>query len=430
MEIDLSRLQANAYNPRTTMDKKGLASLEKSLERDGQLQTILVRPIDGGKYEVVAGMRRFLSLKSLGEKKAMCTVMEMDDQTAMQRAFKENVEREPLSPVDEANWFFKMLGLKEEQLFVTAPGMKPDAVLPLGESRPLPSTDHPAVKNLATEINVERNIIERRLPLLSLPDSMQRQVGQNIEIKKAEALARLRLIGDKKEAQEQMQAIWRQWGSKDLEALNEQVNIVLENMRKKSDQIEKELKTTEDNLKRRIKNQNEQVSNVKAWLNSKNDKGLLAQLPKSVTEELEISTEIENADDAYEILDDVITALTRSKVLDESVRDLKEHVDFLYKGQEHLHENECAFCGTKVDSAKLKEKIKETQEDIHEGEEGIKKKNNLRNRTEEIQRTLGDVQREYSSVKSKFEASLKALVDAKKMTKAEADERRKVIAEG
>lgn len=84
-------------------------------------------------------MRRFLSLKSLGEKKVMCTVMEMDDSTAMQRAFKENSEREPLSPVDEAAWFFKMLGLREEQLFKSAPGVKKADLVGTDEVPPLPT---------------------------------------------------------------------------------------------------------------------------------------------------------------------------------------------------------------------------------------------------------------------------------------------------
>jgi ParB/RepB/Spo0J family partition protein len=435
LEIELSKLQANAYNPRTTMDKKGLASLEKSLERDGQLQTILVRPIDGNKYEVVAGMRRFLSLKSLGEKKAMCTVMEMDDQTAMQRAFKENAEREPLSPVDEAAWFFKMLGLKEEQLF-TSKQYGTDTTSKSFEVVPLPTETNPQLKALASTLDgsITSHFIEDRLPLLALPDSMQRQVDDGIPVEKAKVLARLRLIGDKKDAQEQMLAIWKNWGTKDLESLNEQVNITLENAKKKSEQVEKELKTIEDNLRRRIKNLNEEFAKVVEWVNPKSAKGLWSQIPQEVrdalAEKVELDTTLDKPDDAFEFLDEVITSITRDNTLDERVRDIREQAETLFLGQKHLRHDECAYCGTKVDSNRLKERIRATQEEIHGVEESIKKKKSLRDRTEEVQRELGDALREFNTVNSKFEAALKVLVDSKKLTKAEADERRKQMGGG
>jgi len=424
VELDTAKLEGNKYNPRKTMDKKGLASLEKSLERDGQLQTILVRPIDGGKYEVVAGMRRYLSLKSLGVKKAMCTVQEMDDQTAMQRAFKENVEREPLSPVDEAMWFFEMLGLKEEQLFISAPGMKLDAVLPPGESRPLPTAEHPAVKNLATEINVERNVIERRLPLLSLPDSMQRQVGQDIEIKKAEALARLRLVEDKEEAQKQMSALWKQAAEVDLEALNARVNNILETYKKKADDIFKELVELERNLSKRKDRIRSEMKEASEWIEPGSKTGLFEQLPETVSENIKIAKPKQTARSYFEYLDELVNAITRDDSLSEKESKLTAKVNNLYAGQKSIEDNECAYCGTHVDSRQLEKRIESVEEEKKKVQEEIKEKDSLRGKTEKVKRSLGLAIREFEDVSHKYETALKTLTTAKKLSKEQADAKR------
>jgi hypothetical protein len=120
------------------------------------------------------------------------------------------VEREALSPIDEAAWFFQMLGLKEEQLFIP----RYDSPSNANAVESLPTRQNPALKALADNLagSVTPYLIEERLPLLAMPDSTQIQVGQKdggIPIEKAYILARLRLIGNKKEAQEQMVAVWR-----------------------------------------------------------------------------------------------------------------------------------------------------------------------------------------------------------------------------
>lgn len=129
MKIELGKLVSNEYNPRTRMTKKHLETLKASLKEDGQLQTVLVRPVNDGKYEVVAGMRRYLCFKELYDDnfKVACIVQELNDKTAKIRSWKENYDRENTSPIDDAGWFFEMLGLDEEQLFTpreetSAPG--------------------------------------------------------------------------------------------------------------------------------------------------------------------------------------------------------------------------------------------------------------------------------------------------------------------
>jgi thymidylate synthase len=444
MEIDISKLQPNTYNPRKTMDKKGLASLGKSLEQDGQLQTILVRPIESGKYEVVAGMRRYLSLKNIGEKKVMCTVQEMDVQTAMQRAFKENLEREQLNRIDEAGWFAKMLHMDEAILF----GIKSEQE---GEGEPghggaigPPTVKSPVLQKLAKELNASDDLIEARLPLLALPLDLQMQViGGDMEVGKAEVLAQLRQIGRyvegdldavKKEVHNNMRDIWKHWGQKDIEALNEQVKIAIENAKEKSEQVLAELKTTEASLEKRTKNLKEEFDKVNSWLDSKSKNSLWNQLPKEVIKSIKMDMEkdLKTPDDAFDYLDDVINTITRDKSLTNLSRDMTERIDNLYLGGKYLEKhpdiNECGYCGTKADFTRLKKKIEEVQEQKDEIEKSIEKKDALRDATEKVQRKLGDVAHEYDLVHSKFELALKTLVSAKKITKEIADEKREKIA--
>jgi len=153
---------------------------------------------------------------------------------------------------------------------------------------------------------------------------------------------------------------------------------------------------------------------------------------------MDMEKDLDSPDDAFDYLDDVINTITRDKSLTNLSRDMTERIDNLHLGEKYLEKhpdiNECAYCGTKADSTRLKKKIEEVQEKKDEIEESIEKKDGLRDMTEKVQRKLGDVTHEYDLVYSKFELSLKTLVSAKKITKEIADEKRekiaKILAEG
>lgn len=431
LELDLTKLQENKYNPRKTMDKKGLASLEKSLERDGQLQTILVRPIDGNKYEVVAGMRRFLSLKNLGQKKVVCTVQEMDDQTAMQRAFKENMEREALSPVDEAAWFFQMLGLKEEQLFIHemgAGGHGKEMVADASAMLPIPTAKNPKVKILAENLGsaATDSLIELRLPLLALPDAMQRLVGKEdgIPIKKAEVLARLRLIGDKDEAQKHMVAVWKQAANLDLTSLNTRVQNVLDTYEKKADDVLKELEELERTLSKGKKRIQDETKEISDWIDPQSKDGLFQQLPRSVSENIKIAKPKKTARSYFDYLDEVVNVITRDDSLSEKESNLSLKLKNLYSGKDHIEDHECAFCGTRVDLGKLEKRVEDVEKEKKAVQEDNKTKDNLRGKTEKMKRSFGLVIREFDDVAHKYDTTLKSLTTSKKLTKEQADAKR------
>ena len=102
MEIPLDRVRPNPYQPRRAFDKEALADLANSLKRSGLLQPIVVRPDGSGQYELIAGERRLRAAQSLGWKQIGAVVREVDDRTLLTLALVENLQRDQLSPIDEA----------------------------------------------------------------------------------------------------------------------------------------------------------------------------------------------------------------------------------------------------------------------------------------------------------------------------------------
>jgi ParB family transcriptional regulator, chromosome partitioning protein len=100
-ELPISSVRPNPYQPRTEIDETALAELVASIESSGMLQPIVVRPRNGG-YELIAGERRWRAAGRLGWGKIPALVKDVDDQTLLTLALIENLQRDDLSPIDEA----------------------------------------------------------------------------------------------------------------------------------------------------------------------------------------------------------------------------------------------------------------------------------------------------------------------------------------
>jgi len=100
-ELPISSVRPNPYQPRTEIDEAGLAELAASIESSGLLQPIVVRPRNGS-YELIAGERRWRAAGRLGWGKIPAVVKDVDDQTLLTLALIENLQRDDLSPIDEA----------------------------------------------------------------------------------------------------------------------------------------------------------------------------------------------------------------------------------------------------------------------------------------------------------------------------------------
>lgn len=104
IQVSVESLVPNPYQPRATLDEESLAELTESVSRHGILQPVLVRPSrqQAGKYELIAGHRRLEAAKRVALATLPAVVHDADDNTLLELALIENLQREDLNPVDEA----------------------------------------------------------------------------------------------------------------------------------------------------------------------------------------------------------------------------------------------------------------------------------------------------------------------------------------
>ncbi len=121
--LKLGQLQAGKYQPRTRMDEGSLYELAESIRSQGIMQPILVRPLEGAgaktqRYEIIAGERRFRAARLAGLDEVPVLVREVPDESAAVMALIENIQREDLNPLEEAQGLKRLVdefGLTHEQ---------------------------------------------------------------------------------------------------------------------------------------------------------------------------------------------------------------------------------------------------------------------------------------------------------------------------
>ena len=107
--IDVERIVPNPQQPRMAIDQVTLDELSASIREHGVLQPILVRPLEDGEFQLIAGERRWRASKAAGLATIPALVEEIDDDTALEISIIENLQREDLSPLDEASMFDRMV---------------------------------------------------------------------------------------------------------------------------------------------------------------------------------------------------------------------------------------------------------------------------------------------------------------------------------
>ena len=107
--IDVDRISPNPEQPRLVFDETSLGELAASIREHGVLQPILVRPLEDGEFQLIAGERRWRASKAAGLATIPALVEEIDDDTAMEISIIENLQREDLSPLDEATMYDRMV---------------------------------------------------------------------------------------------------------------------------------------------------------------------------------------------------------------------------------------------------------------------------------------------------------------------------------
>ncbi len=101
-DLPLASIEPNRYQPRDVFDEEGLVALTASVRELGVLQPILVRPLDGDRYELIAGERRWRAAKRAGLPTIPAVVRAVDDEDSLEQALVENLHREDLNAIEEA----------------------------------------------------------------------------------------------------------------------------------------------------------------------------------------------------------------------------------------------------------------------------------------------------------------------------------------
>lgn len=144
-EIELNKIKANPNQPRKTFDPEALSELSQSIKNQGVLQPLLVEEIAKDSYVIVAGERRYRASKLAGLTTVPCMVRTFSDVQRMEVSLIENIQRENLNPVEEAQAYQYLLTkqeIKQEEL-----------AKKLGKSRP-------AIANSLRLLNLPQNMLD------------------------------------------------------------------------------------------------------------------------------------------------------------------------------------------------------------------------------------------------------------------------------
>ena len=150
-EIEVVRIFPNRYQPRHVFEDKGLEELADSIRINGVIQPIIVRRLDNGTFELIAGERRWRAAQIVGLKKIPVVIRDISNEKSLEIALIENLQRENLNPIDAAQGYQRLL--KEFNL---------------------------TQEGIAERIGKERSTVTNYLRLLTLPDKIRDYLSRSI----------------------------------------------------------------------------------------------------------------------------------------------------------------------------------------------------------------------------------------------------------
>jgi ParB family chromosome partitioning protein len=165
LEIPINSIKPNRFQPRTVFSEDKINELAATLSVHGIIQPIVVREIEDGKYEIIAGERRWRAACKLEWEKIPAIINNLDDNETAAVALIENLQREELSPIEEAKAYEKLLILHN----LTQEG-------------------------LALQLGVAQSTVANKLRLLKLPEKVQNAVlNKNISERHARSLIPIKI---------------------------------------------------------------------------------------------------------------------------------------------------------------------------------------------------------------------------------------------
>ncbi|WP_297449557.1 ParB/RepB/Spo0J family partition protein [Ferrovum sp.] len=173
--IDINQLQPGKYQPRTKMDATSLEELAQSIETQGLLQPILVRVVETGNYEIIAGERRWRASRMAGLSEVPVMIRNIPDEAALAVGLIENIQRENLNPLEEAQGLERLI----DEFGMTHEG----AAQAVGRSR---SAVTNILRLLQLSENVQSLLMEGMIEMgharamISLPELLQKEVALEV----------------------------------------------------------------------------------------------------------------------------------------------------------------------------------------------------------------------------------------------------------
>ena len=200
LKASIGDLSPNKYQPRVYFDEEKLVELANSIRKNGIIQPIAVREdkVDPGRYEIVAGERRWLAAQKIGLHEVPIIILDLDDNEALEIAIVENIQRDDLNVIEEAKGYKRLseeFGYDQEKIarfmsksrshisntlrLLTLPkdviGLIEEGNLTAGQARPLIGL--PSATNIAEEI-VSKNLSARSVELLARSKKGPQKSGQ------------------------------------------------------------------------------------------------------------------------------------------------------------------------------------------------------------------------------------------------------------
>ncbi|MCC6452356.1 MAG: ParB/RepB/Spo0J family partition protein [Acidobacteria bacterium] len=207
-ELDIDLIEPNPEQPRVNFAENELEELAASIRANGIVQPIVVRPKGENRYQIVAGERRWRAAQKAGLRKVPVSVKEVSDEKLLEIALIENIQRQQLNPIEEANAYRKLIdsiGLTQEEVAER-----------VGKERTLITT---TMRLLKLPEAVQKHLIDGKLSLshgrallMSDDAAMQRQVAdeiiaQGLSVREAERRVKSAKRSPKEKAEPQARVI-------------------------------------------------------------------------------------------------------------------------------------------------------------------------------------------------------------------------------
>ncbi|KKL26745.1 hypothetical protein LCGC14_2392230 [marine sediment metagenome] len=347
VQIKLSDLTPNKYNPREIFRGAAMEELKDSMADVGLIHPILVRPLKNNKSEVVAGMRRYYAANDLKWESIECHSRELNDLDSVKIAFSENIKRENLNPIELG----KMYQTYMEYLPQTETKNK----------KAFKKSESMLLEEVAHEFNISNITVRNYISLLILPEELRSLIVLNHgDMKKGFSvtygfeLARI--------PSEQILDFYKIYNPKDYTTEQYQKKVS-EKIAENKLEGEKKIKKLEGNLNKAQLEIEKLIQRQEAFeerINKNIEKVDYGEVEKAIEENNEVEEEIEesnydNVEKAIEFLTKQLEEFQSEEKLDKLAKDIKhnEHqvddLDILLDRTDKEAISICPYCLAKID---------------------------------------------------------------------------------